>query len=97
MIVVSTFNSGEGILFQEFFLDQFSGLKSNFLIGGKSFFTYKLHQILKSVFFLQDRFELRLESVEVRIDSFVEIWLKQFLVSWIRDIPINGGEMFLLG
>ena len=97
MIIILTFSLGESILLQEFFLDQFSGQKGDLLIGGESFLTYELHQILKGVLILQDLLQIILESVEVGIDGLIEIGFEEGLVRGIGNVPVDRGEMLLLG
>ena len=80
MIVVSSINGSESILLQELFFDQLSSLEGDLLIRSKSFLTDKLYQILKSVLLLEYGLNDTLESIEVGIDSLVEIRLKNLLI-----------------
>jgi len=80
VIVVSSINGSKGILLQELLLDQLGGLEGDLLIRCKSFFTDKLYQILKGVLLLEHSLNDTLESIEVGIDSLVEIRLKNLLV-----------------
>ena len=80
MIVVSSINGSKSVLLQELLLDQLGGLEGDLLIGCKSFFTDKLYQILKGVLLLEHGLNDTLESVEVGINSLVEIRFKNLLV-----------------
>lgn len=86
----------ESILLQEFFLDDFSNIKSEFLIFWQWVLTDQLNDFVELDFFVQDFLDGLSQEWEFLV-KLVEIRVELSFVVWGWDGPIDWWEMLLLG
>lgn len=87
---------GEGVLLEEFILDDLGGLKDGLLILGEGIFTDELDNFDEFVLLLEDFAELGLQSHEFGLDLTVVVF-EDAIVGREGQVPVDGREMLSFG
>lgn len=86
----------ESVLLEELFLNNFGDLERGLLVLTERIFTNELHNFDEIVLLLQDSLNLLLVHHEVLVFTVEEV-SEHLIISRVRNVPVDRGEMLSLG